>query len=357
MKTAPARASFRIGLSADFLDDQRNLIFPDIGLSLLDGIPGLSHEFLREYKPEYEPEQLAVYDAVISLKPRVTAKSLAQATRLTVIARCGVGYDNVDLEACTTNDIAVVITPGAVMRPVAQSIVALVLAVSHNLVWKDRMLRRGLWAESARKLGKEPRGRIVGTIGLGNIASEAVRLLRPFGVSRFLAYDPFITADIARESGVDLVSLDELLASSDFVLVNCPLNQNTRKLLGERELGLMKPDAVLINTARGGIVDQQALIAALESGRIRAAALDVFEREPIEPDSPLLRMENTILTAHSLAWTEELFRDMGAADCEAALAVWRGEAPANAVNKEVLDRPGFLKKLEHYRTAHQEVTR
>jgi D-3-phosphoglycerate dehydrogenase len=119
----------------------------------------------------------------------------------------------------------------------------------------------------------------------------------------------------------------------------------------------MKRDSVLINTARGGVVDQEALIAALENGQIRLAALDVFEREPIEPDSPLLRMENTILTSHSLAWTEELFHDMGVADCEAALAIRRGEVPENVVNKEVLENPGFLQKLENYRAAWQQVTK
>jgi len=107
----------------------------------------------------------------------------------------------------------------------------------------------------------------------------------------------------------------------------------------------MKPTAVLINTARGPIVDQNALVRALESHKIRGAALDVFEKEPLEPDSPLLKMDNVILTSHSVAWTEELFRDMGRIDCEGALAILRGKVPANVVNKEVLNRPGFLKKL------------
>jgi phosphoglycerate dehydrogenase-like enzyme len=134
-------------------------------------------------------------------------------------------------------------------------------------------------------------------------------------------------------------------------LINCPLTPETRHLIGERELALMRPDAVLINTARGAIVDQAALIRALESNQIRGAALDVFEREPIEPDSPLLRMPNVILTSHSVAWTEELFRDLGRIDCEGALAVRRGEVPASVVNKEVLDRPGFQQKLAAYRAA------
>jgi phosphoglycerate dehydrogenase-like enzyme len=335
---------FRVALSADFRDDEAHLIFPDIGLSLLAGIPGLSHEFLPDYRPEYGPDQLSGYDVIISLKPRVTAASLEGVERLCAIGRCGVGYDNVDLDACTAHDVAVFITPDAVVRPVAQSIVLLVLALSHNLVLKNRLTREGRWAESSR---------IVGTVGLGNIASEAVRLLRPFGIARFLAFDAYAPPERVSELGAEHVTLDQLMASSDYVLINCPLNAQTRGLIGERQLALMKPDAVLINTARGGIVDQSALIRVLETGKIRGAALDVFEKEPLEADSPLTKLDNVILTSHSLAWTEELFRDMGRADCEGALSIFRGEVPRSVVNKEVLSRPGFLEKLRAYKLSFE----
>jgi phosphoglycerate dehydrogenase-like enzyme len=224
----------------------------------------------------------------------------------------------------------------------------MVLALSHNLVLKDRMMREGRWVESTRRLGREPRGRVVGTVGLGNIASEAVRLLRNFDVARFLAFDPYITEARAAELGVESVSLDDLLRQSDYVLVNCPYSAATRHLIGGREIGLMKPTAVLINTARGAIIDQEALILALEARIIAGAGLDVFEKEPIETDSPLLKMENVILTSHSVGWTEELFRDMGRIDCEGAVAVSQGKPPASVVNKEVLERPGFQHKLRKY---------
>ncbi len=174
-------------------------------------------------------------------------------------------------------------------------------------------------------------------------------------MARFLAFDPFVPANKAEELTVELVSLEELLRTADYVLVNCPLNSQTRGLIGECELNLMKPDAVLINTARGAIVDQRALIRALESGGIRGAALDVFEKEPVEPDSPLLSLDNVIVTSHSIAWTEELFRDMGRIDCEGALSIRSGEAPANVVNKEVLSRPGFLRKLAAYKASFNEM--
>jgi phosphoglycerate dehydrogenase-like enzyme len=337
--------NFRVGFSADFLNEQGQLVFPDIGLSVLNDRPGLAHQFMGGYLPEYSPAQLSGYDVVISLKPRVTAQSLQGVTRLCAIGRCGVGYDNVDLRACTENDVAVYITPQGVVKPMAESIVLFVLALSHNLVRKDRMVREGRWVESTRALGREPRDRVIGTVGYGNIAREAIRLLRNFGPARVLAFDPYVES----ASDVELVSLDVLLSQSDYVLVNCPLNDQTRNLIGARELALMKPDAVLINTARGPVVDQAALLEALQSRRIAGAALDVFEKEPLPEGSGFAELDNVILTSHSVGWTEELFRDMGRSDCEGALAVMQGRAPENVVNREVLTRPGFLTKLENYR--------
>jgi phosphoglycerate dehydrogenase-like enzyme len=340
---------FRVGFSADFLNERGELIFPDIGLQLLEGRHDLECGFMPEYNAEYLPAQLAGYDVVISLKPRVTANSLAGVSRLCAIGRCGVGYDNVDLRACTEKDIAVYITPAGVVRPMAESIVLFVLALSHNLVRKDRMMREGKWAESTRPLGREPRDRVIGTIGFGNIAREAVRLLQNFSPRRVLAFDPYVGAESVAGTGVELVSLDEVLSASDYVIVNCPLTDESRHLIGTRELALMKPDAFLINAARGPIVDEEALIETLKHRRIAGAALDVFAKEPLQTDSALLSLDNVILTSHSIGWTEELFRDMGRIDCDGALAVMQGNPPANVVNPEVLVRPGFIGKLRSYR--------
>lgn len=342
----PDENGFRIAFSADFLNEERQPAFPDIGLPLLDADPAVRYEFLPEYLPEYVPGQLLLYDAVISLKPRVTARSLEGVERLVAIGRCGVGYDNVDLAACTDRDVAVYITPAGVVRPMAESIVLFVLALSHNLVAKDRLVRAGRWAESTRPLGREPRGRTIGTVGLGNIAGEAVRLLRQFGIARFLAFDPYAPAERAQDLGVTLTSLDVLMRESDYVLINCPLTAETRGLIGASQIARMRPDAFLINTARGPIVDEPALIEALRSRSIAGAALDVFQSEPLPPGSPWFELDNVVLTSHSVGWTEELFRDMGRIDCEGALAVSRGEPPRDVVNREVLDRPRFRRKLE-----------
>ncbi len=347
--------SFLVGFSADFKGEDGALAFPDIGLSLLDAVPGVAYEFLREYRAEYVPAQLSGYDVLISLKPRVTAQSLEGVERLCAIGRCGVGYDNVDLKACTERGIAVYITPQGVVRPVAESIVLLMLALSHRLLEKDRMVRQGRWAESTHQLGREPRDRVVGTIGLGNIAAEAIRLLRVLDVKRFVAFDPYASERRAAELGVKLVSLEDLLRASDYVLVNCPLTAETRGLVGRDEIALMKPDAVLINTARGPVVQEAALIEALRDEKIAGAALDVFENEPLAASSPLISMTNVILTSHSVAWTEELFRDMGRIDCEGALAVYRGEVPRHVVNPEVLDTKAFKEKLARLKAAHADA--
>ncbi len=333
-------------LSADFLDERGVLVFPGISLETIAGLPHITHRFLDRYAPEYEPSQLQDADVLLSLKPKVTAKSLEGVTRLCAIGRFGVGYDNVDLAACTDRDIAVYITRQAVVRPVASSIVLLVLAASHNLVWKDRLIRRGGWAESTRVLGREPRGRVVGTLGLGNIAREALRLLRPFEIARFLAFDPAVTPQAAEAEGVSLVSIEEVFEQSDYVLINCPLTPDTRGLVSEALLRSMKKDAVLVNTARGPIVDEAALARVLADGAIKCAALDVFEQEPLPSGSPLAGMENTILTSHSLCWTEELFRDMGREAFTGVVAMSNGQPPVNLVNPAVLERPGFRRKLE-----------
>ena len=342
---------FRVGLSADFLNEDQKLIFPDFGLDLLEKELGVSYNFIKDFKAEYTPDQLAPYDVVISLKPRVTIASLTTVDRLCAIGRAGVGYDNVDLQACTEADVAVYITPQAVIRPMAESIVLFILALSHHLVWKDGMVRKGQWRESTRLMGREPRDRILGSIGLGGIGTEVVHLMRPFHVGAFLAYDPYLNPVKASSLGVELVSLEDLLHRSDYVLVNCPLTPETRHLLGEREFALMKRDAVLVNAARGPIVDEAALIQAVQDKIIAGAALDVTEQEPLDPSSPLRTMENVIVTSHSIGWTEELFRDIGRTDCAGALAIFRGESPAGVVNKDVLNRPGFLRKLERYRGA------
>jgi phosphoglycerate dehydrogenase-like enzyme len=339
---------FRVGISAGLA----GLIEPQLA-AIFGPHPRVAHELIEPVQ-EFTPAQLQRYDAVISLFERYTPDSLHGVERLAAIARWGVGYDMVDVPAATEADVLLAITRDAVRRPVAEAIVALLLALTRNMLALDRLVREGRWGDKGRYPGLGIAGRTLGTVGVGNIGAELVRLLRPFGLARVLAFDPFVTPAQAAELGVELAPLDVVMAESDFVCVNCPLTPETRHLVGERQIALMKPTALLINTARGPIVDQGALTRALQERRIAGAGLDVFEEEPLPHDHPLTRMEHVILAPHALAWTDQLARDNGLGACRNVLSILRGEVPEHTVNRDVARRPGFQRKLAALRARWEE---
>ncbi len=194
-------------------------------------------------------------------------------------------------------------------------------------------------------MGRELRDRTFGAVGLGGIGRATVGLLRGFGMKTPLAFDPYLSAQAADEAGVRLVGLDELLAQADFVSIHCPLTKETRGLIGRRELELMKPDAYLINTARGGIVDEDELYKALAARRIAGAALDCFAEEPVIRPHRFGELDNVLLAPHSIAWTGELFRDIGRAVCQGMVDLSLGNVPRGVVNPQVLDRAGLPGKM------------
>ena len=335
---------FRVGLTVDFLRPEGGQAFPDIDLSVLDRAEGVEWHNLSEGAEEVPAEAAAECDALLVLSPRISAATLEGAGCLAVVARIGVGYDSVDLEACTRSGVAVTITPDGVRRPVASAAMAFLLALAHRLPLKDRLTREGRWAEKAGYMGIGLRGRTLGLVGLGNIGSEIAGLCAPFGMT-LVAADPFADEEAAAGMGVRLAPLPELLAEADFVLICCALTEETRHLIGPVELERMKPTAHLINVARGPIVDQAALTAALREGVIAGAALDVFEEEPVDPADPILRLDNVIVAPHALAWTDESFRMMGESAFAGILAVSEGRAPGHVVNAEVLETERFRDKL------------
>jgi phosphoglycerate dehydrogenase-like enzyme len=267
------------------------------------------------------------------------------------VARFGVGYDTVDVEACTNAGIALVITPDGVRRPVAVSIIALMLALTGKLLVKDKLTRSGpeAFARRVDHMGVGLVGRTLGSIGIGNIGAELFRLARPFDM-KFIAHDPFADRKVAAELGIELVGMEDLFRRADILCVNCPLTAETRHLVNAERLALMKPTAFLINTARGPIVDQKVLTKALAERRIAGAGLDVLESEPPAPDDPILQLENTILTPHALCWTDQCFAGNGAADVKAVLDMQHGRTPRGIVNRAVLDQPRFQARLEAYRS-------
>jgi len=225
---------FKVGLTRDFLRADGSQAFADIDTSALD-VGGVAWACLSKggAGEELPPAQMADLDAVLVLAPLVTESTLAGADRLAVVARLGVGYDSVDVEACTRQGVALTITPDGVRRPVASAALAFLLALAHKLPLKDRLTREGRWSEKAEHMGIGLRGRTLGLVGFGSIGGEISRLVSPHEM-RIVAADPFAAAEAARDLGVELVSLDELLASADFVIVCCSLTPETLGLPDQR---------------------------------------------------------------------------------------------------------------------------
>jgi D-3-phosphoglycerate dehydrogenase len=258
--------------------------------------------------------------------------------RLKLVSRHGVGYDSVDVPAMTRVGVLVANTPNAVPRPVATIALTFILALAHRLFTKDRLTREARWAERAEHMGTGLTGRTLGVVGAGGIGKELLRMARAFDL-RLLFSDPYVDATAIETLGAKKVPLDELMAQADFVVVACLLNDETRHLIGARELARMKPTAYLINVARGPIVDERALYDALAARRIAGAGLDVFEEEPTPASNPILKLDNVIVTPHALAWTDELFSNIARTAIAAILAVAAGRQPEYLVNPEALSHP------------------
>lgn len=337
---------FRLTLTADFYDEAGAPRYSDFGLGTFEGHEHIVVSRFSDYRDEIAPDQLAGHHAALVLSPKVTANSLAGCKELLAISRFGVGYDSVDVEACTAKDVVLTITPGAVDRPVAEAAVGWMLALSHQMLQKDRLIRTGRWNDRSKYIGSELRDRTLGVVGLGRIGRRLVSLLQGFGMRQPIAYDPYVSSQEMIELGVRKMGLEELLSKADFVSLHCPLLAETQGLIGAEQLRLMKPEAFLLNLARGGIVDEEALYHALRNRQIAGAALDCFDNEPVTEPNLICNLENVLLAPHSIAWTEELFRDIGRLACQNILDLSLGKIPRGVVNPEVFDRPSFQRKWE-----------
>lgn len=338
---------FRVGLTRDFLKPDGTIGFGDIGLDLFAGT-GIAWEFLPTLDRDIIPQHARDYDGLLVLGPNVTARTLEGAGKLKIVARFGVGYDNVDVPACTRAGVLLTITPDGVRRPVAAAAMTLLLALSHKLLIKDRLTRRGGWAEKLNYIGQGVTGRTLGILGFGNIGRELATLACPFDL-RLIAHDPWIAPERAAAAGVTLLPLENVLREADYLCICCALTPETHHLINAERLGLMKPTAYLINVARGPIVDQAALVRALQTGQVQGAGLDVFEQEPVAPDDPLLNLENVILAPHAICWTDECFGLNGRTAIASLIDVAHGVVPRNIVNRDALvhERLRQLQPREH----------
>jgi D-3-phosphoglycerate dehydrogenase len=285
------------------------------------------------------------YDGLlVRSKTRVTAALIAAGGRLAVIGRVGTGVDNVDLDAATRRGIVVVNAPYGNTVSVAEHTLAMMLALARHIPGADASVRGGRWEKQAFE-GVQLRGKVLGIIGLGRVGAAVAR--RALGLEmRVICHDPLVTPERAAQMGVQWVPFEELLRSADIISLHLPDSHQTRALIGERELALVKPSAYLINCARGSLVDADALYQALQSGRLAGAALDVFAREP-PFDSPLLHCDRIILTPHLAGSTAEAQRDTAVEVAQQVLDVLAGQMPKYPVNAPALP-PEELQQLGPY---------
>jgi len=337
----------KLGLTNDLFDAEGKFVIPGPGLKLLDDMPEIQCEVFPQHSREVTPQQIVGFDMVGSLTPKWTANTLKGNDRLLSVHRFGVGYDMVDVPALTEAGVGLTLTRDAVRRPVASSILAFMLALSTRLMTKDRITRAGKWNERGKYHGIGLVGKTLGVIGVGNIGHEVFKLAAPLNM-KHLGCDPYITQESVDDVGVTLVDMDTILAEADFLSICCPLNDETRHMIGDAELKKMQPSAFLINMARGPIIDEAALTRALNDGTIQGAGLDVFEQEPTPDDNPILKMDNVIVAPHAMCWMDQMFDMQWTSILADVGALRRGDMPAGLLNKEVWDSPRFQKKLARF---------
>jgi D-3-phosphoglycerate dehydrogenase len=274
----------------------------------------------------------AAADGILCLNYKLTASLLDRLARARVIVRYGVGVDNIDVDAATRRGIAVANVPDYCVDEVANHTMALLLALNRKLAQQNAALRAG-GTVRLRPMGPL-RGETLGLIGYGRLAQAVAERARPFGL-RVVAFDPQVTAPAVQ---AEMLDLDDVLRQADYVSVHAPFNARTAGLIGEREIGLMKPTSYLISTARGGIVSERALCAALADGRIAGAGLDVWDTEPVPPSNPLLAHDNVVGTSHTAFYSDQALGRLRDRVVETALGVLNRTDYANVVNRAALGR-------------------
>jgi len=267
-------------------------------------------------------------DALLVRMP-VSADAIRAGKRLRVVARHGVGLDYIPVQVCTELGIPVTFTPDANTESVAEHVIGSMIALAHRLAAADRAVKRGDWAWRDSNIGSDLAGRTLGIIGYGRIGSRVAQICSDAFRMKVLVHDPYLATS---PDGISCVSLHEVLSQSDFVTLHVPLTTATRHILNAARIASMKRGAFLINAARGGLIDTEALAKALIDDHLAGAALDVLEEEPPKPGNPLLGLGNVLITPHSAALTEEAMLRMGLTAAEDIVRVLRGDSPINIAN-------------------------
>ncbi|MGQ4891502.1 MAG: glyoxylate reductase [Candidatus Njordarchaeia archaeon] len=324
-------------------------------------LPGEAISLLKKYFDveiwdKYGPPPVEIYrekirdiDALVSLLTDPISKELLdEAKNLKIIAQYAVGYDNIDVDECTKRGIYVTNTPGVLADAVAELTMGLILSITKRIVEADKFVRTGEWEKTKTGwhptlfLGMDLKNKTLGIIGMGKIGYEVAKRAKGLGLN-VIYYSRKRKPDIEKELNAKFFDLDELLSKSDIVSIHVPLTKETHKMIGERELKMMKKTAYLINTSRGKVIDEKALIKALKDGWITGAALDVFEIEPTPKENPLLKLDNVVVTPHIGSAGKETRERMAMMVAENLIKFYNGEVPPNLVNKDVvkISKPGF----------------
>ncbi len=320
--------TFRLLISDDLSPD---------AVALLDAHDDVEYDVMKGLSPDELAEQIPGYHGlVVRSTVSATAEVIAAADELSVIGRAGVGVDNIDLRAASESGVIVMNTPGANTVAAAEHTVALLLAMCRNIPQAAASLRNGRWDRKLYR-GIELRSKTIGIVGLGRVGRRVARRCRAFGME-VICFDPFLSDDRAHELHVESVDLDELLSRSDFITLHAALTPKTSGIIGREALAKVKPGVRIVNAARGGLIDEDALCEALESGRVAAAALDVLVDEPPDFANPLLHMDNVVVTPHLASSTEEAQREVGVRIVSQVIDALHGTDYRNAVNMPVVDR-------------------
>lgn len=316
------------------------------GLKILKDVKDFQVDVKTELKPDDLKAAIKDYDAlVVRSATKVTREVIEAGVKLKVIGRAGVGLDNVDLEAATQKGIIVMNTPQGNTISTAEHTMSMILALSRNIPQANASTKKGEWKRS-KFMGVELYNKILGIVGLGRIGSEVARRALSFGM-KILAYDPFLSKEVAESLGIEVVELKALLEAADYITVHTPLTEETRHMISGKEFALMKKGVRIVNCARGGIIDEAALVGAIKEGKVQGAAMDVFEKEPLMPESEFLKLDNVVVTPHLGASTEEAQVNVAIEVAEIVRDALLGKGIRNAANYPCVEAEVY-KILEPY---------
>ena len=301
---------FILGITGDLLTNEGN---PCFGLQPLEALYKEKKILVEWMDPSIQilsEKETTKYDAILLNSPRLTKESISpKNNKVKIVSRFGVGYDSVDLDVLKKNKIILTNTPNAVRRPVAVASLTMILSLSGKLMIKDNLVREGRWNERTNHMGVGLINKTLGIVGFGGIGREFAKISKGL-FKNIICYDPFVDKEEMKKLQVEKVDFDEIANSSDFLVILCDLNEKTRGMIDSTFLNKMKSSSYLINLSRGPVVNENHLITSLKQNKISGAGLDVMTNEPIEENNELLNLKNTILTPHSLCWTDECFNSI-----------------------------------------------